>query len=195
VRVQVQALREVFGNRQLRRLELAWLATSIGIWGGALALSVYAYARGGPTTVGGVALLRTLPGAAVGPFLALLADRVSRRAIMLNRVRREDDRAEPCPALDAELIAFRVRAPARRARQLQRRPQPAQNFRRRRILPAAAVARGHLRSVDRIAGGGENLQRLLRWPRAQSSVPPGICTDDSIRLPDSGYWAIAPSCR
>ena len=80
---QLRALREVFGNPQLRRLELAWMATSIGISGGMLALSIYAYARGGPAAVGLIALLRTLPGAPAAPFLALLADRSSRRSIML----------------------------------------------------------------------------------------------------------------
>ena len=83
MQVQVQALREVFANPALRRLELAWLATSLAIWGGALALSVYGYEKGGATAVGLIALLRTLPGAVVAPWLALLADRVARRTIML----------------------------------------------------------------------------------------------------------------
>jgi ABC-type lipopolysaccharide export system ATPase subunit len=60
MRAQAQALRAVFLNPQLRRLELAWMATSVGVWGGALALSVYAFDRGGPAAVGLMALLRTL---------------------------------------------------------------------------------------------------------------------------------------
>ena len=79
----VRVLRDVFRNPALRRLHLAWLATSVGVWGGSLALAVYAYDVGGPVAVGVMALCRTLPGALAAPFLALAADRNSRRTILL----------------------------------------------------------------------------------------------------------------
>jgi len=77
------ALREVFRSPGLRRLQLAWFTTSVGVWGGSLALAVYAYDTGGPVAVGAMALFRTLPGALAAPFLALEADRRSRRTILL----------------------------------------------------------------------------------------------------------------
>ena len=80
---EFRALRDVAANAQMRRLHLAWLATSLGVWGGALALGIYAYGRGGPAAVGVMALLRALPGAPVAPFLAVVVDRVSRRRVML----------------------------------------------------------------------------------------------------------------
>src|SRR4051794_35772904 len=82
MRTQLDALRAVFANPGLRRLELAWMATSLGVWGGALALSVYAYLRGGPAAVGVMALLRALPGAPLAPVVALVVDRTSRRRVM-----------------------------------------------------------------------------------------------------------------
>jgi Cyclic nucleotide-binding domain/Major Facilitator Superfamily len=83
MRSQLRLLRAVFGNPDLRRLGGAWLATCIGVWGGALALSVYAFDHGGAAAVGLIALLRTLPGALVAPLLAVLADRAPRNAMLV----------------------------------------------------------------------------------------------------------------
>jgi hypothetical protein len=47
-------------------------------------LSIVAFRNGGPAAVGPVALIRLLPEAIAGPFLATIADRVSReRAIVV----------------------------------------------------------------------------------------------------------------
>lgn len=59
------------------------MLTSLGVWGGLLALAVYAYERGGATAVGIMAMLRALPGAPAAPLLALIIDRTSRRRVML----------------------------------------------------------------------------------------------------------------
>jgi MFS family permease len=80
---ELRALREVFRSPDLGRLQLAWLATSTGTWGGALVLAVYAYDVGGPAAVGLIGLFRTLPGAFVAPAAALLADRYPRRSVLL----------------------------------------------------------------------------------------------------------------
>lgn len=80
---EFSALRKVFRSPDLRRLELAWFATSIGVWGSALALAIYAYDKGGASAVGITAMLRTLPGAPAAPLLALVADRRSRRSVLL----------------------------------------------------------------------------------------------------------------
>jgi MFS family permease len=80
---ELRALREVLRSPDLGRLELAWLATSIGTWGGALVLAVYAYDVGGAAAVGLMGMFRTLPGAPVAPLLALVADRYPRRSVLL----------------------------------------------------------------------------------------------------------------
>jgi predicted MFS family arabinose efflux permease len=80
---ELAALRAVLHNPQLRRLHAAWLLTSVGMWGGTLALSLYAFGRGGAAGAGLRAVLRALPGAATAPLLAALTDRVSRRRVML----------------------------------------------------------------------------------------------------------------
>jgi hypothetical protein len=80
---EVRALWEVFRSPDLRRLQLAWLATSTGTWGGALVLAVYAYDVGGAVAVGLIGMLRTLPGAPAAPLLALVADRFPRRSVLL----------------------------------------------------------------------------------------------------------------
>lgn len=83
MRSQLRLLRAVVGNPDLRRLGLAWMATCMGVWGGALALSVYAFDAGGAAAVGLIAVLRTLPGALVAPVLAVMADRAPRRVMVV----------------------------------------------------------------------------------------------------------------
>jgi hypothetical protein len=83
IATEVRALWEVLRSPDLGRLELAWLATSTGTWGGALVLAVYAYDVGGAFAVGLIGMLRTLPGAPVAPLLALVADRLPRRSVLL----------------------------------------------------------------------------------------------------------------
>lgn len=78
-----RALRDVFANPGLRRLELAWVGSVTGDWSYAVALAVFAYEAGGPTAVGVVGLIRFVPSAAAAPFSALLADRYPRERVML----------------------------------------------------------------------------------------------------------------
>lgn len=77
------ALARVFGNPGLRRLELAWLGSSMGHWTYVVALSVYAYDQGGVTAVGVITVLRLLPAAVAAPFLATFADRYRRERVMM----------------------------------------------------------------------------------------------------------------
>ena len=79
-----RAVREVLGNRRLRALQLAGLGSTLGTWAYGVALPVYAYHAGGARTVGLIFFARFAAAAACAPWLALLADRWSRRQVMLS---------------------------------------------------------------------------------------------------------------
>ena len=79
----LQAFRDVFASRALRRLELALAGSVIGDWAFAMALAVYAYEAGGATAVGLLALARWTAAGIAAPFLAVLADRYRRRTVMI----------------------------------------------------------------------------------------------------------------
>ena len=68
----VRAMREVYRNRGLRRLQLAWAGSIIGTWAFTVALAVYAYRHGGASAVGLVVLIRWLPAAFASPFTGVL---------------------------------------------------------------------------------------------------------------------------
>src|SRR5919108_2799366 len=77
------AFRDVVGNPDLRRLELAWAASVLGQWAYLVAVSVYAYGEGGEAAVGLLVLLRLVPAALIAPFAGLLADRYPRERVLL----------------------------------------------------------------------------------------------------------------
>ena len=77
------AFRDVVGNVDLRRLQLAWTASIVGHWAYLVAVSVYAYGVGGEAAVGLIYLLRLIPAALLAPFAGLLADRFRRELVLL----------------------------------------------------------------------------------------------------------------
>ena len=77
-----RALRDVYGNRSLRRLQLAQAVTEVSGWAYAMAIAVYAFDVGGAALVGLAALSRTLPAAIVAPLAGVLADRYPRERVM-----------------------------------------------------------------------------------------------------------------
>jgi MFS family permease len=76
-------MREVYRNRALRRLQLAWAGSIIGTWAFSVALAVYAYRQGGASAVGLVVLIRWLPAAFASPFTGVLGDRYPRVPVMI----------------------------------------------------------------------------------------------------------------
>ena len=91
-------------SRDLRRAQLAFAAGWTSEWALTVALGIVAFRDGGAAGVGLVALVRLLPGAIAGPFLATLADRVRReRVIALIGVVRG-----ACIAMMAGLLAMRA---------------------------------------------------------------------------------------
>jgi predicted MFS family arabinose efflux permease len=68
-------LRILVGNRELQRVELAYLTFTVAEWGTWLAMLVYAYDRGGTTEAGVLATLLLVPAAILAPVLGGLAER------------------------------------------------------------------------------------------------------------------------
>jgi len=79
----LRAFTLTFRNRELRSLQLAGIGSTLGTWAYLVALAVYAYHAGGARAVGLIAFVRWGLAAGVAPWLALVADRVSRRRVML----------------------------------------------------------------------------------------------------------------
>jgi MFS family permease len=77
------AFQGVFRNPNLRRLQFAWIGSVAGQYSYSIALAVFAYRHGGAAAVGVIALIRSLPAAALGPFVAGLGDRFRRERVML----------------------------------------------------------------------------------------------------------------
>lgn len=83
LRESLEAFRNNFRNRELRRLQLGLTGSVVGEWAFAIALAVYAFRHGGATTVGLVGLIRTFPAALAAPFAGLIGDRFRRERVML----------------------------------------------------------------------------------------------------------------
>jgi predicted MFS family arabinose efflux permease len=77
------AVRGVFRNPSLRRIQLAWGGSIVGQYANMVAISVYAYRHNGAAAVGLLLLARMIPAAIVSPFAAMLGDRVRRDAVMV----------------------------------------------------------------------------------------------------------------
>jgi MFS family permease len=82
------AFKSVYDNRNLRRLEGSLAAGSLGGWGYSIAVSVYAFEIAGGGTRGAAAvglmwLVRMIPSALLAPAAGVIADRTSRRTVML----------------------------------------------------------------------------------------------------------------
>lgn len=77
------AVRGVFVNPGLRKLELAWAASIVGDWANAVAAAVYVYTQAGAAGVGALAVVRYVLVALTAPFAATLADRYPRLRVMI----------------------------------------------------------------------------------------------------------------
>ncbi len=78
-----RAVRSVFRNPNLRRIELAFAAAIIGRYAVFLGVTLYTYHVGGVTAVAIVTAVRQALAAVVAPFAGGIADRFSREHVML----------------------------------------------------------------------------------------------------------------
>ena len=95
-------LRGAFATPDLRRLQVASVASCTGGWAFMVALSVYAYGEGGAAAVGLAAFVRMLPAGLAAPFVGLVADRCSRRDVL----------AVSCAGRAGALVAIAALVPA-----------------------------------------------------------------------------------
>jgi MFS family permease len=79
----LRAFTRVFANPRVRNLQIAGAGATLGTWAYAVALPVYAYAAGGARAVSLLFFARFVLAAVTAPWLGVLADRVSRRQLML----------------------------------------------------------------------------------------------------------------
>ncbi len=79
----MELLRTALASSDVRRLLVGWLLTSIGTWAFTILIALYAYDEGGATAVGVAVLVRMLPSGPAAPSVALLADRYSRRSVLV----------------------------------------------------------------------------------------------------------------
>ncbi len=80
----LRAFAEVFANPRVRNLQIAGAAATLGTWAYAVALPVYAYHAGGPRAIGLLFFARFALAAVAAPWLGVLADRWSRRQLMIS---------------------------------------------------------------------------------------------------------------
>jgi predicted MFS family arabinose efflux permease len=79
-----EAFRAVFRNRELRKLQLAFVGSITGEWGYFIALLIYANDHGGARGVSLILFLRWSCSAFASSWLAYLADRFPRERVMLS---------------------------------------------------------------------------------------------------------------
>jgi MFS family permease len=79
----LRAFRRVFANRDVRNLQIAGAGSTLAIWAYGIALPVYAFHAGGARAVGLLFFARFVFAALAGPWIGVVADRWSRRRVML----------------------------------------------------------------------------------------------------------------
>jgi MFS family permease len=80
----LRAFARVFANPRVRNVQIAGVGATLGTWAYAVALPVYAYHSGGAQAVGLLFFARFVLAALAAPWLGVLADRWSRRQLMLS---------------------------------------------------------------------------------------------------------------
>lgn len=78
-----RVFRAVFGNPDLRRVELAFVGFNAAEWGTWIAILVVAYEAGGAAAAGAIGVVQLVPAAIFAPFASLLGDRYRRERVLL----------------------------------------------------------------------------------------------------------------
>lgn len=79
---RIQTLRAAMGDRNIRRVELAYLGFNMAEFATWIAILVYAFGRGGAAEAGLASVILLVPSAVVAPFAAYAGDRFRRDRVL-----------------------------------------------------------------------------------------------------------------
>ena len=79
----IRAFQAVFGNPDLRRVELAFVGFNAAEWGTWIAILVVAYEAGRAAAAGAIGVIQLIPAAIFAPVASLLGDRYRRERVLL----------------------------------------------------------------------------------------------------------------
>jgi MFS family permease len=143
------AVKAVFANFELRRVELAYLLFYIARWGMRVAILVFAYERGGVEEASLVAVVIEVPAAIIAPLASVIGDEVRRdRALLAGYVAQSAALAGTAAAIYADApvaVVYGLTAVAAGCMTLTRPVQSA-------LLPVLANSPDQLVAANVVAG-------------------------------------------
>ena len=152
------SFRTVLADRNLRRVELAFLGFNMTEFATWIAILVYAFERGGATEMGAVSAILLVPSAVVAPLAAYAGDRFRRdRVLAVDYVVQGLALGATAATLYADAPAGLVYAAATVASISITFTRPAQNS----LLPALTATPGDLTAANVVSGVVEGMGKML----------------------------------
>ena len=152
------SFRTVLADRNLRRVELAFLGFNMTEFATWIAILVYAFERGGAAEMGAVSAILLVPSAVVAPLAAYSGDRFRRdRVLAVDYVVQGLALGATAATLYADAPAGLVYAAATVASISITFTRPAQNS----LLPALTATPGDLTAANVVSGVVEGMGKML----------------------------------